>query len=490
MFKQQLKKTDSGRSTFRPLEVLEPRIMMSADPLGLPANELSQDPVKHLSEHPGIAPVNTLQGLLDISPDPSSASSPAVLTSQLPPSLDLDLLPPVEGANSTDAEGTKEIVFIDSRVDDYQLMLDDLMQDSGDGELEVFMLDGDIDGIGQISDFLQQYTDVDAIHVISHGSDQGVQIGDTWLTQDNLSSYSEAIQAWSDSLSIDADLLIYGCNLAASADGVSLIDGLGSLTGADVAASDDLTGHTLLGGDWDLEHRAGDIETDVAFSTELQNAWSGLLAETVHESYETGTDSFELSTSQSWGQTFVDTDGAGTFTVNRISVWMMENNSADKPVTVSLRDDWAGTTIYGSGTIDSDALSDSPVFARYDFDFADVTLDYGTTYYIRIDYDSASGKVFVEGNNTTGTYAGGDLLDNGAAQAGQDMKFRVSEVTGNTPPVLTGDLTAMVDEAGTYTILAADLGYTDPDDGDAGVTFTTSSATNGKIQVGGVDALT
>ena len=58
----------------------------------------------------------------------------------------------------------------------------------------------------------------------------------------------------------------------------------------------------------------------------------------------------------------------------------------------------------------------------------------------------------------------------------------------NDPPVLTGDLSATVDEAGTYTIVAADLGYTDADDVDAGVTFTTSGLSNGTILVGGVAA--
>jgi len=42
------------------------------------------------------------------------------------------------------------------------------------------------------------------------------------------------------------------------------------LTGADVAASDDLTGHASLGGDWVFEYTVGDIEAGVIFSPELQ----------------------------------------------------------------------------------------------------------------------------------------------------------------------------------------------------------------------------
>ncbi|WP_267253736.1 cadherin-like domain-containing protein [Vibrio lentus] len=56
----------------------------------------------------------------------------------------------------------------------------------------------------------------------------------------------------------------------------------------------------------------------------------------------------------------------------------------------------------------------------------------------------------------------------------------------NDAPELTGDLSAEVDEAGSYTITAADLGYTDVDDTDTGVTFTVSNASNGTILVNGV----
>jgi hypothetical protein len=58
----------------------------------------------------------------------------------------------------------------------------------------------------------------------------------------------------------------------------------------------------------------------------------------------------------------------------------------------------------------------------------------------------------------------------------------------NDAPVLTGDRAFTVAEGAAYTITAADIGYTDPDDVDAGVTFTVSSLTNGVVQVNGVTA--
>ena len=61
-------------------------------------------------------------------------------------------------------------------------------------------------------------------------------------------------------------MLFYGCNLAESDIGQSLLEQMGELTGADVAASDDLTGSSGLGGDWIFEYVDGDIESALALS--------------------------------------------------------------------------------------------------------------------------------------------------------------------------------------------------------------------------------
>ncbi|TAK75288.1 MAG: DUF4347 domain-containing protein, partial [Aquabacterium sp.] len=68
------------------------------------------------------------------------------------------------------------------------------------------------------------------------------------------------VVGWSDALKPGADLLLYGCDLASSEAGRAVVDGLATLTGADVAASSDATGGALLGGDWDLEYADGSIQ--------------------------------------------------------------------------------------------------------------------------------------------------------------------------------------------------------------------------------------
>jgi VCBS repeat-containing protein len=62
-------------------------------------------------------------------------------------------------------------------------------------------------------------------------------------------------------------------------------------------------------------------------------------------------------------------------------------------------------------------------------------------------------------------------------------------ITGtNDAPVLTGDRAAVVAEGGTYVLTGADLGFTDPDDSAANVTFSASGVTNGTLLVNGIAA--
>ena len=79
-------------------------------------------------------------------------------------------------------------------------------------------------------------------------------------------------------LDSDADLLIYGCDLASTESGQDLIDILALACDCDVAASDDLTGAADLGGDWILEYTVGDVQTEVAFGFIAQASWHDTLA--------------------------------------------------------------------------------------------------------------------------------------------------------------------------------------------------------------------
>lgn len=112
-------------------------------------------------------------------------------------------------------------------------------------------------GISQINDYMAEHSDIDGVHIITHGNDGYFLVGSDNINMDNLNNYAESIAAWSNSLTDDADIMIYGCNLAQSGEGKNLVEAIADLTGADVAASNDDTGSR---GDWELEYTSGDID--------------------------------------------------------------------------------------------------------------------------------------------------------------------------------------------------------------------------------------
>jgi hypothetical protein len=121
---------------------------------------------------------------------------------------------------------------------------------------------------------LQNHGKIDAIHIFSHGAPGQLQLGDSRIDAGALDSHAEALAAMRAALSEHADLLLYGCDVAQGAAGQAFIQALSQAAGADVAASDDLSGAAGRGGDWTLERTTGLIEAagDLRFP-----AYSGIL---------------------------------------------------------------------------------------------------------------------------------------------------------------------------------------------------------------------
>ncbi len=148
---------------------------------------------------------------------------------------------------------TKQFVFIDSAVDDIEVLIE-----SFDDNTEVHIIQSDVDGFKEMQNILADEKNIDGIHVIGHGSIGQIAFGDAILNSETLNEYKQTLKDIGASLSADGDILFYGCNIAADESGELLIKQIAEITDADVAASDDVTGK---GGDWDLEKHTGIIET-------------------------------------------------------------------------------------------------------------------------------------------------------------------------------------------------------------------------------------
>ena len=176
------------------------------------------------------------------------------------------------------AQATAEIVFIDATLPDAALLLADLQAQQAAGRpLDVVLLQKGDDGLAVIGSTLAERSGLTAIHLIGHGSDGALQLGATRLDATTTLQRAGDLAAWRNALAPGADLLIYGCDVAAGDAGRSLVADLAALTGADVAASDDLTGAAAAGGDWLLEVHSGRIETLLAPGVAAQQAFAGTL---------------------------------------------------------------------------------------------------------------------------------------------------------------------------------------------------------------------
>ncbi len=106
------------------------------------------------------------------------------------------------------------------------------------------------DGVAQMAQILNGRSGLDSIQIVSHGSVGALYLGSTVLDASTLGSYQSQLQAIGSSLTASGDILLYGCNVAQGDAGIAFIQALAGSTGADVAASNDVTG---AGGDWVLE---------------------------------------------------------------------------------------------------------------------------------------------------------------------------------------------------------------------------------------------
>jgi Domain of unknown function (DUF4347) len=169
-----------------------------------------------------------------------------------PSPLQLNSGLPIKGGSG------QSIAFVDAGLADVQTLTAGLQADT-----TVYLLDSAGDELSQITQILAGYQDLAAVAIVSHGRDGGLQLGNSWLDSNSLMGQAGLVQSWARALGKGADLLLYGCDVAADAIGQGFVQQLAALTGADVAASSNRTGSAALGGDWVLEYQTGSIEAAV-----------------------------------------------------------------------------------------------------------------------------------------------------------------------------------------------------------------------------------
>ncbi|WP_338416311.1 cadherin domain-containing protein [uncultured Sphaerotilus sp.] len=251
-----------------------------------------------------------------------------------------------------------EIAFVDLGLPEARTLVDGLLAERAAGRpIEVVTIAADQDGLAVISRTLDERQAAgetfDAVHVFSHGQSGVVALGTSTLDADSLLRRAGEIAGWGSALSAQADLMLYGCDVAAGANGLFLIEGLAALTGADVAASDDLTGSAARGGDWLLEQHTGQIEAAVAADAALQQSWDGVLGSERQVNLTTaGNQNTDAETRGS--QQAVTLDAAGNYTV----VWTSGGQDGGGKGVYVRRFAYDGTALTGEILVNTTTAKD------------------------------------------------------------------------------------------------------------------------------------
>ena len=187
-------------------------------------------------------------------------------TTNLKGSLDSQSVNPIMAS----APDLSSLIVVDAAVPELEQLI------AGLNNSNILLLDRNKDGVAQITTALaaSQGT-INALHIISHGSDGSISLGNTALNAASLGQYSDTLTQWNRHFSPSGDILVYGCEVGRSEQGQDFLTQLSQLTGADVAASNDLTGAE---GDWDLEVSTGAIENAIALDANAQANYQGTLA--------------------------------------------------------------------------------------------------------------------------------------------------------------------------------------------------------------------
>ncbi len=230
---------------------------------------------------------------------------------------------------------TREVIAIDAGIADWETLVASL-----DPAMPIILLPAGGNGLEALALALADYGTLDALHLVTHGSEGQLHLGELRLNTTNLGEQAGALAQIASHLAPGADLLLYGCSVAQGEGGQAFVNSLsGALNGADIAASTDRTGALALGGDWDLEYWAGQIETMLPFDAQ---------------------DIVEYSASFAVDDTFIDSTPPTVSSINRVSTATTNATSVNFTIKfsesvsgVDVSDFALGKSKLASGTVSS-----------------------------------------------------------------------------------------------------------------------------------------
>jgi len=391
----------------------------------------------------------------------------------------MDAEAPSHEAAQAEAKPGVRIVVLDATLTDAQTIADSA---EADGAL-VLRFDSATQSsadvllrVGQLAE--EHDAGIDSLSIVSHGSEGGFRLGNDWVDSDHAGGDASAWQDLAPRLADGANLYLYGCDVAETGgQGQELLDALADATGADVFASDDLTG---AGGDWDLEVASTGDEAERLAG--LEGALDGSALAGVSDTLADYGES-------SWSGTETFTDGAISFTLevtgggvdidweydgSTDTLSITDSNGSSQAATISITDNNGGLNVDliqldgGVGNLISD-VDIGEFRPDEDEDFGNIVVGGGSgTIGLVVIPESSNGEIHINGNVTavqntdnfeTKLYVDGSIasvdLDGFSHQSGR------IDVTGNIGNfTAAGEFRMDVVVGGSLTLLDVDSNLT------------------------------
>ena len=165
------------------------------------------------------------------------------------------------------------------------------------GGARVITYDGRRDSADAVLDRVVSLADssgwrIGSLSILAHGRPGQFMLGNQWISSDGLTEDAATWEKLGAVLAPHGTIRLYGCNVAGGFSGVAILNRLASLTGAEVFASNDITGR---GGDWTLEQASSNAQADLPkanaapFNTRVLVRYPGQLAGSIAASIDTAT---------------------------------------------------------------------------------------------------------------------------------------------------------------------------------------------------------
>ncbi|MBD2036349.1 DUF4347 domain-containing protein [Leptolyngbya sp. FACHB-321] len=382
----------------------------------------------------------------------TTASADVLSTANLAPALATTSLTTVLPALG---QSSQSLLFVDGAVADYQQLIAGVSPGT-----EVYVLNSTQDAVTQITNTLLGRSNVSSLQIVSHGEVGGLNFGSGVLNLTDLPQYAAQIQSWSQALTNDADILLYGCNTAQGELGEAFVSILSQLTGADVAASNDLTGSSAVGGNWNLEVSTGEIESSFALQNTALESYENVLALIVDTTSawnpRTSVNPFGEDGSATYGQVF--TVPFGETTVTSFTFYLNDTTAAPiKFGAYIMAWDGAGARPTGPVLYESPqrATTGQPDFEEFKFTTGGTNVVANSQYvaflsvteYLDAAPDFDSGSM---GSVAPTTYPGGNLVYSNSRSFGElittapwlttlnvDAAFNLQFGVFSDPPIVT-----------------------------------------------------